>query len=65
MSAQKLRITAVLTLDATLYPPDDEDAQDWLLNDILLGDDLGRLILHSNEIGDELGTLHIETVVQS
>lgn len=58
---QKLRITATLELDARMYPPDDEDSQNWLVNDILLGD-IGRLILLSNEIGDELGVLHIEQV---
>lgn len=56
---QKLWITAVLELDVGLYPPDDADAQRWLVEDILLGD---GLILHSNEIGDELGRLHVEHV---
>jgi hypothetical protein len=62
MSVQRLRITAVVELDAACYPPDDDACQDWLINDILLGDSLGRLILHSNEIGDSLGIVHVETV---
>jgi hypothetical protein len=57
----KLRITAVLELDPVLYPPGDEDAQRWLIEDILIGD-IGRLTLHSNEIGGELGYLHVEHV---
>lgn len=65
MATQKLRITAVLELNAAMYPPDDEDAQHWLIQDILLGNCVGdRLILHSNEVGDELGTLEVEQVEQ-
>lgn len=58
---QVLRITATLHLDAGFYPPDDEKAQDWLVNDILMGD-LDRLTVMSAEIGDEVGRLIIERV---
>ena len=33
----------------------DEDEKIWMENEILLGN--GSLILHSNEIGDELGEI--------
>ena len=59
---QRLRITAVLEMDAAMYPPGDEQAQDWLINDILLGD-VNGLVLVSNEVGDEVGLLHVEHVV--
>ena len=58
---QVFRITATLHLDVGSYPPDDEQCQDWLVNDILLGD-LDRLTVISAEIGDEVGRLVIERV---
>jgi hypothetical protein len=62
MDIQKLTIVATLELDAAFYPPDDEQAQTWLVQDILMGE---VLILHSNEIGDEVGRVRIESVTES
>ena len=49
--------TLKITLEIKL--PDvyalDEEEKLWLENEILIGD--GSLILHSNEIGDEVGTI--------
>lgn len=56
---QKLRIVATLELDTRMFPPHDKESQDWLINDILLGE---RLVLHSNEIGDVVGDVLIESV---
>ncbi|GAS98798.1 predicted protein [Mycolicibacterium canariasense] len=65
MSKQRLRIVAVLEVDADHYPPGDAQSQSWLVNNILLGGGDDFLILHSNEIGDELGSLNVECVVSA
>lgn len=48
---------AKLKLTIEVQIPDvyilDEDERLWMENEILIGD--GNLILHSNEIGDEVG----------
>ena len=49
----KLRITIEIKL-ANAYTLD-EDEKLWMENEILIGD--GNLILHSNEIGDEIGVV--------
>jgi hypothetical protein len=49
----KLRITIDIEL-ANAYTLD-EDEKLWMENEILIGD--GNLILHSNEIGDEIGVV--------
>ena len=53
----KLLITAEVVCDGSLYSIEKEEL-DWLINDILLGEK-DRLILHSNEIGDEIGEVKI------
>jgi len=40
----------------------DEEEKLWLENEILIGD--GSLILHSNDIGDEVGTIKKVSNVQ-
>jgi hypothetical protein len=49
----KLRITIEIEL-SNAYTLD-EDEKIWMENEILIGD--GNLILHSNEIGDEVGVV--------
>lgn len=44
-----------VNIDDDLYSLRDEDEKLWLENEILIGD--GSLILHSNEIGDEVGVI--------
>lgn len=51
----KLILTIELDYDAELLHGDDSDAIEWF-NESVLG---GELILHSNEIGDEIGPVKI------
>ena len=56
----KLLLTIEVEIDDELYGTSDKESMDWLINDILLsGKD--HLILHSNEIGDEIGTVKVLT----
>ncbi len=52
----KFLLILELDVDEKVYGTD-QDEVDWLCNDILLGD--GGLILHSNEIGDEVGIVTV------
>ena len=57
----KLLMQIEVTCDEGLYVAKDKECMDWLINDILLsGSD--RLILHSNEIGDEIGEVRVVSV---
>lgn len=47
-----IKMIIYLKVDDNLYSFD-EDEKLWLENEILVGD--GSLILHSNEVGDEVG----------
>jgi len=50
----KIKMTIIVELDDELYS-DSEDEKLWLENEILVGD--GNLILHSNDVGDEVGVV--------
>lgn len=52
-----IRITAELTYDDHFMHGDDPESIDWFVCDILMGGCGEDLILHSNEIGDEVGTV--------
>ena len=52
----KVKMTITLLLDDQLYP-NTEEVRLWLENEIFVGD--GSLILHSNEIGDEVGVVKL------
>jgi len=54
----KLHIHGFLEVNDELYT--DPEAQRWLV-DLLLGD---LFILHSNEIGDEVGSLEITEIIE-
>jgi hypothetical protein len=62
VSTRQIAIVAVVDLDANAYPPDDEQAERWLINDILKGAVPGSLSLHSDEIGDVIGTVTVRAV---
>ncbi len=49
----EIRMTIKILVDDNLWDLTEPDTKDWLLNGILIGD--GSLILHSNELGDEVG----------
>lgn len=51
----RIRMNIEVNIDDDLYSLRDEDEKLWLENEILIGD--GSLILHSNEIGDEVGVI--------
>lgn len=56
---QKLRMEIKLELDGGFFPSDDEQAQDWLINRILLNASAGELQLFSAEIGDMVGAVKV------
>ena len=50
-----LTLTIELTYDDVLMHSDDPGEEEWFRNDVLGG----QLVLHSNEIGDEVGTVRV------
>lgn len=52
----KLRLTIELDYDAEMMHGDDPDAIEWFFRDILIEK---PLTLHSNEIGDMIGTVKV------
>lgn len=53
-----IKIIAELEYDDELFPDTPEEKK-WFYEDILLKEDL---VLHSNEIGDEVGILKIKQI---
>jgi len=51
---RKIRMIIELEYDNDIMHREDAEAIDWFYNEILVGKG-GQLILHSNEIGDEIG----------
>ena len=51
---RKIRLLIELEYDNEIMHREDREAFDWFYNEILIGKG-GQLILHSNEIGDEIG----------
>jgi len=51
---KKIRMVVEIEYDDEVMHGTDEEAIDWFNNDILLGKK-GLLLLHSNEIGDQVG----------
>jgi hypothetical protein len=51
-----LRLEIELTYDGDIMHGDDVEAIEWFRYHILMGAE-GKLLLHSNEIGDEIGTV--------
>lgn len=55
-----VRMLVELDYDDELHHGKDVDAIDWFVKDVLLNTtEDGKLILHSNELGDELGTVRV------
>ena len=53
----KKNLKLLIELNATDWTQNmDAEEKDWFINDILLK---GELILHSNEIGEEVGTVRV------
>lgn len=57
---KKIKFEATLFLDDNFMNFDCKEEKDWLFNKILKDE----LILHSNEIGDEVGTVKIERIIK-
>ena len=55
----KLTMLVELEYDGDMMHGTDAESIDWFRNDILLGKCGEPLILHSNEIGDEVGTIRV------
>lgn len=51
-----LRMEIELTYDGDIMHGDDPESISWFRDHILMGRD-GKLLLHSNEIGDEIGAI--------
>lgn len=61
---KKLRLMVELEYDDDLFHGDDAESIDWFYDNILFNRTKeGRLILHSNEIGDEVGTIIVNEVI--
>lgn len=54
----KIKLLVELEYDARSMHGDDPEAIEWFHKDILKGTD-ELLILHSNELGDEVGTITV------
>ena len=54
-----IKIEAIFTYDDNIMHGEDIEGLLWFYNDILLKE---KLILHSNEIGDEIGMIKITKV---
>ena len=57
---KKIKFEAVLTYDNKIMHGNDKESRDWFFNEILKD----KLILHSNEIGDEIGTVKITRIIK-
>ena len=59
----KLKMLIELDYDAEVMHGTEGDSLEWFANYVLMNTaDDGRLILHSNEIGDEVGTVRVLVV---
>lgn len=54
-----------LKYDAKLMHGNDKESKDWFLNHILKSRRRDELILHSNEIGDEIGTIKVLEILNN
>ncbi len=55
----KVSLLVELTYDADVMHGDDTESIDWFYKDILGSKRKNDLVLHSNEIGDEIGTIKV------
>jgi hypothetical protein len=57
-----IKIVAELRYDDKIMHGNDKESKDWFYNDILKSKRKNDLILHSKEIGDEIGTMKITSI---
>lgn len=56
---KKIKMIIELNYDAKLMHGDDKESIDWFYKDILGSKRKNDLSIHSNEIGDEIGTIKV------
>lgn len=59
MKEKTIKLEAEFTYDQECMHGEDKEAREWFFKDILMKD---TLIVHSNEIGDEIGTIKITKI---
>lgn len=57
---KQLKIEAVITYEPDIMYGNDEESKKWFFEEILKDE----LVLHSNEIGDEIGTMKITKIYE-
>ena len=57
----KIRMEIELDYNADTQHGNDEDSRKWFYGEILSGD-RGKLLLHSNEIGDTIGKVNVISI---
>ena len=60
-----IRMVIDLTYDEDITHGTDHGCRDWFYNEILRDECEGGLLLHSNEIGDEIGTVRVVKILGS
>ena len=61
---KKLKLLIELKYDDKSMHGKDKESIDWFFNDILKSKRKNDLILHSNEIGDEIGEVKVITIIE-
>lgn len=56
---KKIKLQIELMYDAKNMHGNDKRSIDWFYNDVLKSKRKNDLVLHSNEIGDEIGTVKV------
>jgi hypothetical protein len=57
-----IKLTIELTYNDKFMHGNDKESIEWFYNDILKSRKKNDLILHSNDIGDEIGTVKVLTI---
>ena len=61
----KIRMMVELTYDAKTWHGKDAEAKEWFFNGILKSRRKNDLLLHSNEVGDQIGPIKVlETITK-
>lgn len=53
----KFRLEAVVEIDDTMFDLNDADEREWFWNLLAAENGMEPIILHSNEVGDSIGTV--------
>ena len=56
---RRIRMLVELTYNDDVMHGDEQAAIDWFFDDVLHGNSEEKLILHSNEFGDEIGIIEV------